>query len=147
MKPTTTFHCLTVFILAAALLIISPAPLLAGGDPETEDITGIVWEWQKTRYNNDEHAVPSDPSHFTIIFNADKTINIRADCNHGGGKYSLEGKAISVEVTHTTQAMCPPGSLDQTFIKNLNSAGIYFFSEGDLYLDLKYDTGTMKFGR
>jgi hypothetical protein len=44
-------------------------------------------------------------------------------------------------------AACPPDSLEQTFIKDLNAAVIYFIHEGNLYLDLKYDTGTMKFSR
>ncbi|MBC2712130.1 MAG: META domain-containing protein [Desulfosarcina sp.] len=115
--------------------------------PDSEDITGVVWKWQQTRYNNDQDAVPPDPSGYTIAFNPDGTLNIRADCNRGGGKYSNKGESITIKVTHTTRAMCPPDSLEQTFIKDLNAAAIYFFKDGNLYLDLKYDTGTMKFGR
>ncbi len=115
--------------------------------PDAEDITDVVWKWQETRYNNDQNAVPPDPSGYTIAFNPDGTLNIRADCNRGGGKYSNKGKSLRIEVTHTTRAMCPPDSLEQTFIKDLNAAEIYFFKDGNLYLDLKYDTGTMKFDR
>jgi len=61
--------------------------------------------------------------------------------------YAKDKNSITIQVTHTTRAMCPPDSLDQTFIKNVNAASVYFFSEGSLYLDLKYDTDTMKFDR
>ena len=64
------------------------------------------------------------------------------------GEYiSLEGKRITIEVTHSTRAMCPPESLEQAFIKDLNAAEVFFFSDGNLYIDLKYHQGTMKLGR
>ncbi|MBW2198948.1 MAG: META domain-containing protein [Deltaproteobacteria bacterium] len=109
------------------------------------DITGMEWKWQQTRYNNDQQARPQDPSRYTVLFRPDGTLNIRADCNRAGGKYAIQTSALTVEVTHSTRAACPPDSLEQTFLQNLNSAAIYFMKEGQLYIDLKYDTGTMKF--
>jgi heat shock protein HslJ len=126
---------------------LTPSTGLADGMREPGEITGVTWQWQQTLYNNDHKSVPADPSHYTVTFNPDGALNIRADCNRGGGKYTAEGKRLSMEVTHTTRAMCPPDSLDQAFIKDLNAAAGYFFIEGHLYLDLKYDTGTMKFAR
>ena len=138
----------TSFLLVvSAVIVIIHSAGLAGGAPDTEDFTGVVWKWQQSRYNNDQQSVPDDPSGYTVIFNTDGTLNIRADCNRGGGSYSIESKRISIEVTHTTRAMCPPESLDKAFIKDLNASKIYFFSDGNLYVDLKYDTGTMKFAR
>ena len=106
------------------------------------------WKWEQTRYNNDEEAVPTDPSVYVLTFNTDGTINIQADCNRGVGTYSAEGSSIAIEVSYTTRAMCPPESMGQTFVKDLNAARIFFFgNEGNLFLDLQYDTGTMKFSR
>lgn len=127
-------------------LFMVQSPLMAGGQPASKDITGTTWTWQQTRYNNDTNAVPTDPSRYTLAFNTDGTINIRADCNRGGGTYSIQDQQITIEVTHTTRAMCPPDALDQDFIKDLNAAKIYFFKDANLYLDLQYDTGTMVFG-
>ena len=110
-------------------------------------ITGIVWKWQQTRYNNDQRAVPDDSSHYTATFKPDGTLSIRADCNRAGGKYTLQKSTLTIEVTHSTRAMCPPESLEQTFLKDLGGAAIYFMRDGDLYIDLKYDTGTMRFER
>jgi len=136
-----------ILFLLIVILISIPGPVGAGGVPETDTISGGVWMWQHTRYNNDTEAIPPDPTHYTMAFNTDGTLNIRVDCNRGGGTYSIAENRITIEVTHTTRAMCPPDSLDQTFLKDINAAGIHFFNEDDLYLDLIYDTGTMKFAR
>jgi heat shock protein HslJ len=135
-------------VLAAPIVFVAlVSTASAGGQPEAGEITGVVWKWQQTRYNNDTQNVPSDPSLYTIEFKSDGKLNIRADCNRAGGTYSMEGKSIRIEQTHSTMAMCPPGSLDQDFNKDLSAAAIYFFQDDFLYLDLKYDSGTMKFAR
>ena len=41
--------------------------------------------------------------------------------------------------------MCPPESISDQYLKELQSAVIFFFQDGNLYFDLKFDTGTMKF--
>lgn len=144
MRIITSIPFITCCFIAAYLFIFQ-VPLMAGGLPESGKIIGTHWKWQQTRYNNDQNAVPADPSRYTVAFNTDGTINIQSDCNRGGGTYSVQDQRITIEVTHTTRAMCPPDSLDQDFIKDLNAATIYFFKDVNLYLDLKYDTGTMVF--
>jgi hypothetical protein len=44
-------------------------------------------------------------------------------------------------------AMCPEGSLEERFVRDLAGAAGWFLKDGDLYVDLKYDTGTMRFAR
>ena len=147
MSKQDFFRTPSILFLLAVLLVAVNSDSRAGGMPDPENITGEVWKWHQTLYNNDQKSVPPDPSHYTVTFNPDGTINIRADCNRGGGTFSTEGKRISVEVTHTTRAMCPPESLEQAFIEDLNASNIFFFSDGNLYIDLKYHKGTMKLGR
>jgi heat shock protein HslJ len=146
-----TNQCLQGLFMALfitfAILVSLTSPVRAGGQPESEDITGVVWKWQQTRYNNDQLSVPVESSHYTIEFKPDGTMNIRADCNRGGGNYSTEGKSLTIELTHSTRAMCPPDSLDYRFNRDLRAVNIYFFKDGFLYLDLQYDSGTMKFGQ
>ena len=120
---------------------------LAGGMPENVAIGGVVWKWQQSLYNNDQQAVPADSSNYTIEFMPDGKLHVRADCNRVGGTYSLAGNRLTIELTHSTRAMCPPDSLDEAFKKDLEAAAIYFLKGHFLYLDLKYDSGTMKFDR
>jgi len=135
-------------ILCMGLLsVMLHSACIAGGVPEKADITGVVWKWEQTRYNNDQQTIPAEPSHYTVEFMPDGKLHVRADCNRVGGNYSLEGKRLAIELNHSTRAMCPPDSLDEAFKKDLGAAAIYFFKDEFLYLDLKYDTGTMKFAR
>jgi len=108
-------------------------------------LIGTVWKWQQSLYNNDTRAVPTSPENYTLKLLPDGKVSIRADCNVGGGVYRLDGSKISIEITHTTMAACPEESLEQKYIRDLNAAAIYFFETDVLYIDLKYDTGTMRF--
>ena len=133
-------------VLALALLPLQAATLTTS-DGTTTNIGGIVWKWQRTAYNNDTEAAPSDPSRYTILLMPEGHLSVKLDCNAGGGRYRLEGSSLTLEVTHTTMAACPSESLDRQFMKDLAAARIAFMHEGNLYLDLMYDTGTMKFAR
>lgn len=108
-------------------------------------LVGYAWMWLEFLENNDTRTMPDDPENFTIQFHPDGQVNLRADCNQAIGTYVLDGNRIDIEILITTLAACPPDSLEDEYIRLLNDAVIYF-REGDfLYLDIKFDTGTMKF--
>lgn len=111
------------------------------------EITGTVWEWVQTQYNDDKKTVPAEQANYTVQFFQDKSLSVKADCNQKGGSYSIEDKRLSIEITHSTMAACPDGSLEEDFVRELTAAAIYFFNEEDLFIDLKYDTGTMRFAK
>ena len=46
-----------------------------------------------------------------------------------------------------TRAMCPPGSLSDRFAKDVGRATSYFVRDGELYLELPVDSGTLRFRR
>ena len=110
-------------------------------------ITGPVWQWTQTLYNDDRKVVPPDPENYTVEILEDGTISVKAGCNQKGGTISIpRGEmSISIEITESTMAFCPEGSLEDEFVKGLSAAAIYYIRNGDLYIDLKYDSGTMQF--
>ena len=107
-------------------------------------LIGTVWQWVHTRYNNDTKAVPPKPENYTVRFREGGKLNVKADCNLKGGTYSLDGKQLSIAILNSTMAACEPGSLEDEFVRNLAAGAILFYRDGDLYIDLKYDSGTMK---
>lgn len=113
---------------------------------ETLAVIGVEWQWMGTRYNDGTEARPADPARYRLRLEPDGTLRIRADCNEAGGQYRMEESTIAIEITHSTLAACEPGSLERVFLKDLSAAGIYFLREGRLYLDFRYNTGTMEFG-
>lgn len=123
--------------------------LTAVGDPVVTPapaaLVGPVWQWVQTPNNNDTKARPSRPGNYTMQFDVNGTVNVRADCNQKGGTFQSRDQSLAIEITHSTRAMCPEDSLEGRFVRNLTSATHWFIKDGDLYLDLKYDTGTMRF--
>ena len=132
------------------LLFLDDSEILARFTQEiAQGLKGPVWQWMQTLYNDDRTVVPADPKNYTVQFRKDGTLNVKADCNQKGGTYSATEveKRISIEITHSTMAACPEGSLENEFVRGLSAASIYFIKDGDLYIDLKYDSGTMRFSK
>lgn len=114
---------------------------------KTSEIVGTVWHWVQTLYSDDKKVVSAAPKAYTVQFMKDGLLNVRADCNLKGGIYSIKGNQLSINITHSTMAACPEGSLEGQFVRGLTAGTSYFLKEGYLYIGLKFDTGTMKFER
>ncbi len=112
--------------------------------PAGTDLVGATWQWLGTTTPVEQIDI-AEPTRYTITFNADGTAAIKADCNNVLANYTFDGSAISITPGPSTLAACPPDSQDQLFISQLSSAAIAFFQEGDLYIDLFADGGTMRF--
>ncbi|WP_198011379.1 YbaY family lipoprotein [Synechococcus sp. PCC 7335] len=112
---------------------------------EEGTLIGTVWQLQQISYNNDELLETTSPSNYTLEFLEDGQVAIRADCNQVKGRFTTEGSSLSIELGASTLAICPPESIDQRYLQALQGGVIYFFQEGDLFIDIKYDTGTMRF--
>jgi heat shock protein HslJ len=114
-----------------------------------QGLSGPAWQWMETLFNDDRKVVPENPANYTLQFKEDGKLSVKADCNQKGGVYSVSPgeKTISMEITHSTMAFCPEGSLEDEFVKGFSAAVIYFFKDGDLYIDLKFDSGTMRFSK
>jgi heat shock protein HslJ len=108
------------------------------------DIVDVVWAWNAL--NTPVESVTVDnPQSYLMLLNPDGTVSIQADCNSGGGNYTIDGSNITIEILFTTQAFCGEASLDTLYIQSLNGAAIYFTQDGELFIDLIVDSGTMQF--
>ena len=167
MKKIIFFTLLVMTLLLAACSSEADAPTDVPStesqaeptsEPETEEVeapaesvtvdmamlTGTTWAW--TAFTDPTQQFDVDiPLNYTLTFQDDGTVNIQADCNNALGSYSVDGSSITIEVGPMTMAACPPGSLSDDFVKYLGFAAIYFFEEGDLFIDLMADGGTMRF--
>jgi heat shock protein HslJ len=110
------------------------------------EIVGVTWQWQSTQTPVEKVTV-DDPERYTLELGPDGRVDVLADCNRLGGTYNLSDTHITVTLTTGTMAACPPNPLADRFIKELNTAVIYFTEGEDLFVDLQYDSGTMRFAR
>ncbi len=111
----------------------------------TPTLTATTWQWLGTTTPTERITV-ADSSRYTIEFLDDGTAAIKADCNRVAAQYTAEDGALSITPGPTTLAACPEDSQADVFVQQLAASGLYFFQDGDLYIDLFADAGTMRFG-
>ncbi|MCL4264457.1 MAG: META domain-containing protein [Anaerolineae bacterium] len=108
-------------------------------------LTGTPWEWVSTTDAEVGEVFVNDPTRYVIRFNEDGSANIQADCNTVLASYTTDGSSISIMPGPSTLVACPEDSQADQFIAQLSNAAIYFVQNGNLYLDLPFDSGTMRF--
>jgi heat shock protein HslJ len=102
--------------------------------------------WRLTRIEQESVAAAvADPSRYTLRFSPDGTVAIRADCNMGGGSYSVDGSRLEIRILHLTRAQCPPGSLADEYLRDLGRARLYTFGGDGLQLQTEPEGATLYF--
>lgn len=119
-------------------------------DTRVQDVlAGKVWQWtdfEDSAGLND--LTVENPESYLLIFQTDGSFTLRADCNVGRGSYTRDSGSLSLEVGPMTRALCPEGSLSDTFVQRLGATATYVFDEDDnLVLNLFADSGNMVFAR
>jgi heat shock protein HslJ len=109
------------------------------------DIGQRTWQWLRSDYSDGTAVEAADPSLYTVMFQANGRMSIRADCNTGSASYSIDGDQLSITPGPMTLAACGPDSQDSIFLTDLMSAVAYGFEDQQLMLSLDSDRGSMAF--
>ena len=96
------------------------------------------WQWESTITPVNKILV-NTPENYTLLLTANGLAQIRFDCNRGSGDFNISQGKLS------TRMACPPGSLGSHFARDLQRVVSFFTMDNRLYLELPYDSGTMKF--
>jgi heat shock protein HslJ len=90
-----------------------------------------------------------DPTRYTVQFRPDGSVGIRADCNRGVGEYTVEGSGITFGPIATTLVLCPPDSLSDRFLKELNEVRSFVIDDSGasdaLVMSFMADGGMLRF--
>ena len=108
------------------------------------EIVGPVWQWQRTQLGSAPPVVAAAPERYTLSFQPGGRLNVRADCNRGGGSYDVNGTQMSIGAIALTRMGCPAGSQDAEFLRTLAQVTSYAVVRGDLVLTLS-DGASMRF--
>lgn len=139
-------HIISIFlaglIMAGCAAGMSSEPDKRSTDPPM--VIGKTWQWVST-VTPVERITVSAPEHYTILLMPDGRVQAQFDCNRGGGSYTIAAGKISFGPMMSTRMACPPDSLDAPFLRDLQRVASFFIQEGSLYLELPYDSGTMRF--
>jgi heat shock protein HslJ len=82
---------------------------------------------------------------YTIQFQSNGRVDILADCNRAGGSWSGGDGVLSMAVTTSTMAFCPPDSISQPYLVALD--GVSGYTVLDATLVLHGAAGTMTFAQ
>lgn len=103
-----------------------------------------TWQWIGTITPVEKITVPA-PERYTIRLTDDGKVHARFDCNRGGGTYDISDGKLSFGPLMSTRMACPEGTLDAPFMRDLGRVTSFFVLDGELYLELPFDSGTMRF--
>jgi heat shock protein HslJ len=141
-------------ILAASITACSttpPTPLPGAGTgtsvTSADQITGILWKWNDVILKAQNQTVTApNPENYTITFNPDGTVKVKADCNIVTGDYVLANGSLTIHLGPGTLAACSPDSLETQYrlLLNTSSQGA-IQPDGQLYLYLTANSGRMSF--
>lgn len=87
------------------------------------------------------------PELFTLRLSADGKASVRADCNRGGGPYTLAGRNLTIDILMLTRAYCGPESFSDEYLRLLGQVESYRFEGNSLLLQLRSGSGSMSFSR
>jgi len=135
-------------MIIGLMLILVFTLVACGGQSEgSESIVGTTWKWQAFQDSADANNITvSEPENYTLTLNEDGTASIKADCNQVSWTYELNGSQLTFNTLGaSTLAMCAEGSLDTVYLQRLGETATYVTSEGQLFLNLKFDSGNMIF--
>jgi heat shock protein HslJ len=137
------------------LMLFAPCSVIAGDirseikehNEKLSPLAETYWYWVQTLYSDGKKVIPTDHNRYTLKFQSNGDLNIKADCNLKGGRYVVDGNRLTLEITHSTMAACEDGSLEDTYVRDLSEGTKYLIKNGDLDIGLKHNSGTMKFSR
>ena len=128
----------------------APATQPAASAPATApasaaQLTGTVWKWTGSIFNDGKQTTPDDANKYLLKFLPEGRVSIKADCNQVGGTYTVKDNQLTITTGPSTLVACPPGSSDQEYLRQLGLVSSYFIKDGNLVLEFKLDSGSMTF--
>jgi len=113
----------------------------------TPDMVDVTWQWVRLTTPVERLDVDA-PDRYTLGFGTDGRVGLGADCNRGMGGYTVSAdRRLALKPIALARAMGPPGSLSDRFAREVGRATSYFLKDGDLFLELPTDSGTLRFRR
>ena len=138
-----------VSVALLALFCVHPVAAQEGEStsavPQQQELAGAPWQWTGTLMNDGSRTTVPDPNRYLLTFLDGGRVTIQADCNRILGTYTTEEHRITITPGPSTLAACPPDSLGTVFVNQLGNIASYFFRDGNLVLEIKFDSGSMTF--
>ncbi len=137
-------RCYVVLVLL--VLISGCAQTPVAEPPDQPQLVGPTWRLVVIQSMDDSEYRPGDKESYQLTFVADGTVQVKVDCNRGFGTWmSQSASQLQIESVATTRAFCPPPSLHDRFLMDLQYVRSYVFSQGHLFLATMADGAILEF--
>jgi heat shock protein HslJ len=84
-------------------------------------IRNVTWKLETVERTGNATVTVPNPDQFTVRFETNSNLSVRADCNMCSGRYDLDGSSISIGNLACTLIACPTPGLDQLFTAGLQN--------------------------
>jgi para-nitrobenzyl esterase len=131
-------------LLVMLVVLVGCAQLASSA--QVDGLSGVSWQLVRIQGSDDTVVVPDDKSKYTLAFATDGSVAARIDCNRGRGTWkSSAPNLLEIGPMGLTRAMCPPGSLHDRMVRQLQFVRSYVIQNGRLFLSLMADGGIYEF--
>ncbi len=122
-------------------------PQRAAAQQANNNLAGSTWRLVSLTMA-DHAALPSDQMKYTLTFQKNGVVVVRADCNRGSGRYMDPPMgALQIGPITLSKAHCPPGSLADQFARAIGFTQSYEIRDGQLLLGVAPGGDTLRFER
>lgn len=104
-----------------------------------------TWRWLRSEYGDGSTVQVADPNKYTLSLLPDGRLGVQADCNRGGGSYTVNGAQLTLQLGPMTLIACGAGTQDQVFLRDLRGVATYVMDGSNLVLNMRTDAGNMVF--
>lgn len=130
-------------MIASLVLALAAMTAFANAGDELE---GTAWRLLNITSMDDTVSIPEESGNYTLRFDAEGRFAIKSDCNQASGNWSSGSTGqLMFSVLATTRALCPPGSLSESYLAQFEWVRSYTSSDGHLFLATMADGSIIEF--
>ena len=98
------------------------------------ELVDITWKLETLAHVGSALITVPNPDQFTVRFETNGTLSVRADCNTCTGRYVLDGSTVSIGNLACTLIACPTPGVDTLFTSGLQNAKTVTVSNNNLIM-------------
>jgi para-nitrobenzyl esterase len=88
--------------------------------------------------------VVATPERYTLEFQPEYRVAVRADCNRGIGPWRLDGGKVSIGPLTISKRVCGADSRGREFQAGLEATRRWYLRDGSLFLELPHARGVLR---
>lgn len=128
-------HARRLAALALLHVACGAEPAAAPAGKDADPLAGTHWRLVRIQSMDGAEFIPAVRDHYRLGFEPGGALTVRADCNRGRGAWRHDPPAgLELGPLAMTRMSCPPGSLHDRFVRDLDAVRSFVRQDGNLFL-------------